>query len=87
MTVLVEYQLVGKHPNWTEVLGSIASAINMQYGWRKDDISAYETVYGQKMDHEFSCSTEEAHQCWKAPERLKVANDPELMSMHVKTAF
>ena len=27
-TVLAEYRLVGKHPNWTEVLGSIASAIN-----------------------------------------------------------
>ncbi len=27
--VLAEYRLVGKHPNWTEVLGSIASAINM----------------------------------------------------------
>ncbi len=31
-TVLAEYQLVGKHPNWTEVLGSVASAINMQHG-------------------------------------------------------
>jgi hypothetical protein len=31
-TVLAEYRLVGKHQNWTEVLGSIASAINMQHG-------------------------------------------------------
>jgi transposase InsO family protein len=31
-TVLAEYRLVGKHRNWTEVLGSIASAINTQHG-------------------------------------------------------
>jgi hypothetical protein len=31
-TVLAEYRLVGKHRNWTEVLGSIASAINLQHG-------------------------------------------------------
>jgi transposase InsO family protein len=34
-TVLAEYRLVGKHPNWTEMLGSIASAINTQHGWGK----------------------------------------------------
>jgi hypothetical protein len=31
-TVLAEYRLVGKHRNWTEVLGSIASVINTQHG-------------------------------------------------------
>jgi hypothetical protein len=33
--VLAENRLVGKHLNWTEVLGSIASAINMQHGQEK----------------------------------------------------
>jgi transposase InsO family protein len=48
-TVLAEYRLVGgKHPNWTEVLGSIASAINTQHGWGENNVSAYEAVYGQK---------------------------------------
>jgi hypothetical protein len=32
---------------------------------------------GKKMDHEFSCSKEEARGCWTVPERLKVTNDPE----------
>ncbi len=60
-TVLLEYQLVGKDRNWTEVLSSIASAINLQqHGRGKYDVSAYEAVYGQKMDHDFSCSKEEA---------------------------
>ncbi len=74
-TVLSEYRLVGKDRNWTEVLGSIASAINLQQGRGKYDVSAYEAVYGQKMDHDFSCSKEEARQCWTVPERLKVTND------------
>ncbi len=51
-TVLAEYGLVGKDRNWTEVLGSVASAINSQHGREKYDVSAYEAVYGQKMDHE-----------------------------------
>jgi hypothetical protein len=47
-TVLAEYWLIGKHPNWTEVLGSLASAINTQHGRGKNYVSAYEAVYGQK---------------------------------------
>ncbi len=70
-TVLLEYQLDGKDRNWTEVLGSVASAINLQHG-RGKYVSAYEAVYGQKMDHDFSCSKEEVQQCWTVPERLKV---------------
>jgi hypothetical protein len=75
--VLLEYRLVGKDRNWTEVLGSIASAINLQHGREKYDVSAYEAVYGQKMDHDFSCLKEEAQQCWMVPEWLKVTNDPQ----------
>jgi hypothetical protein len=52
-TVLSEYRLVGKDGNWTEVLGSIASAINSQHGRGKHDVSAYEAVYCQKMGHDF----------------------------------
>jgi hypothetical protein len=59
------------------VLGSIASAINTQHGREKNDVSAYEAVFGQKMDHDFSCSKEEACRCWTEPERLKVTNNPE----------
>ncbi len=58
------------------MLGSNASAINSQHGGGKYDVSAYEAVYGQKMDHDFSCSKEEAQQCWTVPEWLKVTNDP-----------
>ncbi len=76
-TVLAEYRLVGKHRNWTEVLGSFASAINLQHGRGGNDISAYEAVYGQKMNHDFSCLKEKACRCWSVPEWLHVTNDPE----------
>jgi hypothetical protein len=59
------------------VLGSVASAINLQHGRGENDVSAYEAVYVQKMDHDFSCSNEEVCRCWTVPERLKVTNGPE----------
>ncbi len=59
------------------MLGSVASAINLQHGRGKYDVSAYEAVYGQKMDHDFSCLKQEVPRCWTVPERLKVTNDPE----------
>ncbi len=31
-SVLSEHWLLGKNPNWTEVLGSVAAAINSQHG-------------------------------------------------------
>jgi hypothetical protein len=75
-TVLSKYRLVGKDRNMTEVLGSIAPAINLQHGRGKHDVSAYESVNGQKMDHDFSCSKEKVQQCWTVPNQLKVTNDP-----------
>jgi hypothetical protein len=70
-TVLAEYWLVGKHQNWTEVLGSIASAINMQHGRGENDVSAHEAVYGQKMDHDFSCLMEEARNAGRYQKGLR----------------
>ncbi len=74
---LSNYRLVAKDRNWTEVLGSVAAAINSQHGRGKHDVSAYEAVYGQKMDHDFSCSKEDAQRCWTVPKCLKVTNDPQ----------
>jgi hypothetical protein len=62
---------MGKYPNWKEVLGSVAAVINNQHGKGKDDISSFEeAVYGEVFDHEFSCSKEEACQCWTFPELI-----------------
>jgi hypothetical protein len=50
-TLLVERRLACHSPNWTELLGSVAAAINLQCGQYKNDVSAYEAVYGDKFDH------------------------------------
>ncbi len=76
-SVLAERRLLGKNPNWTEVLGSVAAAINSQHGHCKDNVSLFESVYGQVFDHELSCTKEEACQCWTVPQWLKVTNNPE----------
>jgi hypothetical protein len=76
-TVLTERRLAGDNPNWTEVLGMVAATINSQHGRGKDDVSSFEAVYGQVLNHDMSCSKAEARQCWTLPQFLKVTNDAE----------
>jgi hypothetical protein len=76
-TVLAERRLAGQNPNWTEVLGSVASVINSQCGRGKNDVSAYEAVYGQKLDHPLSSSKAEARRCWTVKDRMLVTSEPE----------
>jgi IS30 family transposase len=76
-SVLAERRLAGQNPNWTEVLGSVAAAINSQSGRCKNDVSAYEAVFGDKYDHPMSCTKSEARRCWTLSHRMKVTNDPE----------
>jgi len=52
-SVLAERRLAGESPNWTEVLGSVAAVINLQAGRGKNDVSAYEAVFGLAFDHNF----------------------------------
>jgi hypothetical protein len=76
-TVLTERRLSGVNPHWTEVLGMVAATINSQHGRGKDDVSSFEAVYGQVLNHDMSCSKAEARQCWTLPQLLKVTNDAE----------
>jgi hypothetical protein len=75
--ILSERKMMGENPNFTEVLGSVAAAINSQHGRCKVDVSSFEAVYGQVLQHKFSCSNDEARQCWTVPQWLKVTNDPD----------
>ena len=70
-TLLTERRLAGDNPNWTEVLGMVAATINSQHGCGKDDVSSFEAVYGQVLNHDMSCSKVEARQCWTLPQFLK----------------
>ncbi len=69
--------MAGDNPNWTEVLVMVAATINSQHGRGKDDVSFFEAVYGQVLNHDMSCSKAEARECWTLPQFLKVTNDAE----------
>ena len=84
--VLAERRLVGENPNWTEVLGSVASTINSQCGRGKNDVTAFEAVFGQKLDFPLTCSKKEARRCWTVGERMKVTNDPDF-SVYVQEHY
>ncbi len=53
----------------------MSAAINCQHGGGKDNVSAFVAVYGQKPNHEVSCTKEEARNCWTLPEMLCVTSD------------
>jgi len=86
-TLLTECRLAGDNPNWTEVLGMVAATINSQHGRGKDDVSSFEAVYGQVLNHDMSCSKAEARQCWTLPQFLKVTNDEEFAEYAAKNIF
>jgi hypothetical protein len=74
-SLLSERWMLGDNPNWTEVLGAVSAAINSQHGRGKDNVSTFEAVYGQKLNHEVSCTKEEARNCWTLPEMLRVPSN------------
>ena len=76
-SVLAERRLAGESPNWTEVLGSVAAVVNSQSGRGKDDVSAYEFVFGAEFEQQFSCSKDDARKCWRVDELMLVTNDVE----------
>ena len=76
-SVLAERRQSGDNPNWTEVLGSVASVINSQCGRGKNDVTPYEAVFGQIFDHPFSCNKTEAHRCWTIDDRMHVTSEPD----------
>jgi hypothetical protein len=76
-TVLAERRTAGQNPNWTEILGGVAAVVNSQKGRGKNDVSAYEAVYGQLLDHPLVCSKDEARRCWSVKDRMMVTTEPE----------
>jgi hypothetical protein len=76
-SVLAERRQSGENPNWTEVLGSVASVINSQCGRGENDVTPYEAVFGQIFDHPFSCNKAEARRCWTVDDQMHVTNEPD----------
>jgi hypothetical protein len=85
-SVLAERRQSGENPNWTKVLGSMASIINSQCGRGKYDVSAYDAVFGQVYNHPLSCSKAEARCCWTIKDQMNVTYEPDF-DVYVKENF
>jgi hypothetical protein len=53
----------------------VSAAINSQHGRGKGNVSTFEAVYGQKLNHEVSCTKEEVRICCTLPEILCVTSN------------
>ena len=71
-SILAEHRIHGENPNWMEILGNVASSINLQCGRGKYNIPAYTAVFGCTYNQDDSTTKEEARQCWTLTKRLKV---------------
>ena len=80
---LAERRNNGDNPNWTEILGSIASAVNNQCGRGKHEVPSYNAVFGYPYHQEVNVTKEEARRCWTVKERLQVSY---LLVTHLLTA-
>ncbi len=76
-TVLAEYWLVCKHQNWTEVLGSVASAINMQHGGRKLTYLHMRQCMAKKWTMTSHVQRRKRANAGRYQRGLKVTNNPE----------
>ncbi len=77
----------GKNPNWTVILGAVAAAINSQFGRGKNDVSAYEAFYGEKMNHQVTCTTAEACHCLTLTHLMKVMDEDDDFKAYVDANY
>ncbi len=64
-------------PTGQKYWGGVAAVVNSQKGRGKNDVSAYEAVYGQVLDHPLCCTQDEARRCWSVKDRMMVTIEPE----------
>ena len=60
-------------PNWTKYLGEVNSILNLQCGQAKNDVSAYETVFGIDFDPIMPDTRDSICRCTTIQERMDVA--------------
>jgi hypothetical protein len=59
-------------PNWTKYLGEVNSILNRQCGQAKNDVSAYETVFGIDFDPIMPDTKDSIRRCTTIQERMDV---------------
>jgi len=72
--------LQSKEVNWTKLLGQVMSVCNSHSGIRKNSISSYEAVFGQKYHQQLQCYLSEMRKCKSIFQRLKLSPNERLQT-------
>jgi len=75
-----ENRLRSKEVNWTKLLGQVMSVCNSHSGIRKNSVSSYEAVFGQKYHQQIQCNLSEMRECKSIFQRLKLSPNERLQT-------
>jgi hypothetical protein len=75
-----ENRLRSKEVNWTKLLGQVMSVCNSHSGIRKNSVSSYEAVFGQKYHQPLQCNLSELRECKSIFQRLKLSPNERLQT-------
>ncbi len=73
-----ENRLRSKEVNWTKLLGQFMAVCNSHSGIRKNSVSCYEAVFGQKYHEQLQCNLSEMCECKSLFQRLKLSPNERL---------
>jgi hypothetical protein len=66
--------------NWTALLGQDMAVCNSHSGMRKNSVSSYEAVFGQKYHPQIKVNMSQMHECKSIFQRLKLSPDQRLQT-------
>jgi hypothetical protein len=72
--------LRSKEVNWTKLLGQVMAVCNSHSGIRKNSVSSYEAVFGQKYHQQLQCNLSEMRECKSIFQRLKLSPNERLQT-------
>jgi hypothetical protein len=72
--------LRSKEVNWTKLLGQVMSVCISHSGIRKNSVSSYEAVFGQKYHPQLQCNLSEMRECKSIFQRLKLSPNERLQT-------
>ena len=77
---LSENCLRSKEVNWTKRLGQVMAVCNSHSGIRKNSISSYEAVFGQKYHRQLQCNLSGIRECKSIFQVLKLSPNERLQT-------
>jgi len=72
--------LQSKEVKWTKLLGQVMAVCYSHSGIRKNSVSSYEAVFGQKYHQQLQCNLSEMHKCKLIFQRLKLSPNEQLQT-------